>query len=1071
MNLRVKLISIFLILFQCGLAQNPINLVKQNLEVENSTAANFFLKSIPPSIEKSLLQIEVSILEDNYENAQQSILDIENTKLSNCEKIKFHLFKAVIQSKQFNYTESENQFHIAQNMLKDCPSSKIDLAALNYWAGYTFLTQQKLVLAEQNIIRAIKYFGQDSARYYVKNAKLFFWFGTLKHEQQEYDSAIFWLKKSLRIFLNTPLDKTQETVKVYNNLGNAYSEKWDYLNSISNYEKAIKLNRKNGTPSSDLIFAYANLAQFYDKFDNYIKSENNYAIAFDLMKDVDVPSIKKALILQNYGTALLKKYDYSHALNYYYESLKLITPFQKDHGDIYCRIVINILNAYSFMDRKEDGSFLNQQLSSFMIENKDKWPDQFKNWNLLQVDDLMMKGDLDISYNILTDLETSTSKSDPNFYQILQKKADCLFLQKKFEESIFYNKKIFESKKELLPLSHSDLIYSLNELGQAHFENYHIDSAIHYFLQAKMNNFLKVDKKLVGDLYSSKIEWIVSNFNLLKIAIYTFRKDKGSLINLIQSENLIYTTLSVFDSKRIEYRNETDIINLNRMTHDFFDVAMEYYFILYKETGNKEYIDKAFFISEKTKYQALHQSMKLDRVNAFAGVTNRVLQEENNLAKQMSQLEYQYSQELARQEEPLPELVEEYITGWKANSTRYDKLIDSIQNNLPDYYNLKFNKAAVEISQIQTDLLSKDHNTAWVSYYFGAETCYAIVISSTEKHFINLGSSENIARLTKSFNNYVTHQVGEESYPTSDELYKKLLHPIDSSINRTKKIKKIVIIPDDVLNYLNFELLTKPGQKDRHYALFDYQFSYGYSSTLLWAEFSQQLKWNSSDLNMVGFAPEFIAQNKFTGEVSREGSENSNYDSFDFSPLSKNQEEVQQVSEILKHKKAKTSLYLGLKADESSFKKADFSNVNIIHLATHGFVSNNQKGVAGIAFAKKEGSADDGILYMDEIFSLRNKANLVCLSACETGGGILNNGEGLLGLTRAFIYSGSQNLVVSLWKVQDESTAQLMKTFYSNLVKKQSIAASLRSAKLEMIKKNPTVHPYYWSAFIHIGLN
>jgi len=177
------------------------------------------------------------------------------------------------------------------------------------------------------------------------------------------------------------------------------------------------------------------------------------------------------------------------------------------------------------------------------------------------------------------------------------------------------------------------------------------------------------------------------------------------------------------------------------------------------------------------------------------------------------------------------------------------------------------------------------------------------------------------------------------------------------------------------------------------------------------------------------------------------------------------------VAKILKRKKMNITLYLGSKADESSFKKANLKTFNIVHLATHGFVSEHQQNLAGIAFAKKENSQDDGILYMDEIFNLKNRANLVCLSACETGSGIMQQGEGLVGLTRAFIYSGAQNLVVSLWKVQDESTATLMTNFYSNLVRNQSVSESLQQAKIAMIKKNPTIHPYYWSAFIHVGLN
>lgn len=1069
--MKLKLIGILLINFSFCCAQQNQDLVAKNLDFENTIAVSFYLKSIALSEDRVLIEIENSILENNYQQAEVLISQINSRSLDKCQTGRLLIWRALLYNKNSDYPSALEYLKLASKLLNSCSKADYQKATLNYWSTYILISQNKLSLAQATLNEALQYYSEDSLRFVVKNAKLYFWRGALKHKQGNYDSAIFWLNKSLAIFQNTPFDKTNDIIKVYNNLGNAYSEIWEYANAKASYEIAIQLNMDKVHNINELTIACANFGRFYDNYENFIKSKEWFEKCLQWLDNSTIPQVDKALIYQNYAVSLMNQYEFYAALNYYLLALKIIDPYRDVFVENYSIILGNLITLYVQLENESEAERYDELLSKFMSNKALELPDQYHLSRLNSVSFLKSKNQYDKSLILLYELEGYflSKKNTLKLTDVYNQKGDVLLELNQISESRAYYKKSLDLSLTFFQPSHPRIIFILNDIGGTFLKENQFDSALFYFNLSKKRNLL-VNSQITNELYSSKIEWLISNSRIVKCLVEKFKSEQGSLEEMIKAEGFLLSVVSLLQAKRIEL-NAEDAVNLSRISRDFFDVAMEYYFILYKETGNKEYIDKAFFISEKTKYQALHQSMKLDRVNAFAGVTNRVLQEENNLAKQMSQLEYQYSQELARQEEPLPELVEEYITGWKANSTRYDKLIDSIRNNLPNYYNLKFNKATVEINQIQSDLLLKDHNTAWVSYYFGAETCYAIIISDTEKHFINLGSSESIARLTKSFNNYVTHQAGEESLQTSNNLYKKLLHPVDSSINKSKRIKKIVIIPDDVLNYLNFELLTKPGQKDRHYALFDYQFSYGYSSTLLWAEFSEQLKWNASTLNMVGFAPEFIAQSKNTGEGSREGSENSNYDSFDFSPLSKNQEEVQQVSEILRHKKAKTSLYLGSKADESSFKKADLTNVNIIHLATHGFVSNNQKGVAGIAFAKNDGSTDDGILYMDEIFSLRNRANLVCLSACETGGGILNNGEGLLGLTRAFIYSGSQNLVVSLWKVQDESTAQLMTSFYSNLVKKQSISSSLRSAKLEMIKKNPSIHPYYWSAFIHIGLN
>jgi CHAT domain-containing protein len=105
-----------------------------------------------------------------------------------------------------------------------------------------------------------------------------------------------------------------------------------------------------------------------------------------------------------------------------------------------------------------------------------------------------------------------------------------------------------------------------------------------------------------------------------------------------------------------------------------------------------------------------------------------------------------------------------------------------------------------------------------------------------------------------------------------------------------------------------------------------------------------------------------------------------------------------------------------------------------------------------------------------EIFNLKLNADLVVLSACETGLGKETRGEGLVGLTQAFFYAGTSSLVVSLWKVQDRSTGDLMVRFYRNLNNPSlNKSQALRQAQLEMIRKGDFSHPYYWAGFVLMG--
>jgi CHAT domain-containing protein len=141
----------------------------------------------------------------------------------------------------------------------------------------------------------------------------------------------------------------------------------------------------------------------------------------------------------------------------------------------------------------------------------------------------------------------------------------------------------------------------------------------------------------------------------------------------------------------------------------------------------------------------------------------------------------------------------------------------------------------------------------------------------------------------------------------------------------------------------------------------------------------------------------------------------------------------------------------------------------LIHLATHGIVDENNPELSRI-FLQTDSEAEDGNLFSGEIYNLHLNADLVTLSACQTGLGKISKGEGVIGLSRALVYAGAKNIMVSFWSVADESTAVLMTDFYKLLLEKPAInySENLREAKLNMIDSKFAA-PYYWAPFILIG--
>jgi CHAT domain-containing protein len=164
-------------------------------------------------------------------------------------------------------------------------------------------------------------------------------------------------------------------------------------------------------------------------------------------------------------------------------------------------------------------------------------------------------------------------------------------------------------------------------------------------------------------------------------------------------------------------------------------------------------------------------------------------------------------------------------------------------------------------------------------------------------------------------------------------------------------------------------------------------------------------------------------------------------------------------------------VYLGPEAREETLKSEKLDEFRYIHFASHGFLDETRPSRSGILFSQAPDSAESGVLRVDEIMRLKTNADLVTLSACSTGLGKLVNGEGILGLTRAFFYTGARNVAVSLWNVNDSATATLMASFYRNLNRGQAKAEALRQAKLGLIRGQQSTwrHPYFWAAFIIEG--
>jgi CHAT domain-containing protein len=283
----------------------------------------------------------------------------------------------------------------------------------------------------------------------------------------------------------------------------------------------------------------------------------------------------------------------------------------------------------------------------------------------------------------------------------------------------------------------------------------------------------------------------------------------------------------------------------------------------------------------------------------------------------------------------------------------------------------------------------------------------------------------------------------------SNIIFSKLFQEVNFNF-----IEQITIIPDGILNYLPFELLlteevdtTKPiNWFELPYLFKKVNINYQYSARLA----SMKRETRPNNKGVLGFAPQY------EGYVS---------DDRAFGNLIYNQRELESIEKYFPGE-----FYRGPDADKQTFleKASDFK---VIHLASHAMADNENPELSSLFFTDINQDSTDIPLYPYEIQSTPLNADMVVLSACQSGTGKLHQGEGVFSLARNFIAAGAKSVVNSLWKVDDESTSKLMGYFYENLAKGQRKSEALRNAKLTFLENADamTSHPYFWSGFVVIG--
>lgn len=491
---------------------------------------------------------------------------------------------------------------------------------------------------------------------------------------------------------------------------------------------------------------------------------------------------------------------------------------------------------------------------------------------------------------------------------------------------------------------------------------------------------------------------------------------------------------------------------------------------LFRRTHNPRYNEMAFGFAEQGKAGMMAEALAEADARSFAGIPDTLLEREQSLREEITYLGtrlQKMSGEMQREAVQVREMENRLFAARRA----YERWIATCEEQFPRYYDLKHRPERIAL---RTLMASLDADEALLEYVVADTSVHILAVTQRGLTVFRSHHGGALEQDIVSFRDALRNADTREYCRSASALYRLLVAPVAREI---RKHTRLTIVPDGPLHYLPFEALLTHEVDERTadfrslpYVLSEHEISYAMSATLRGAAHRTP---TSCSGGFAGIAPVFDEQ----PTPSRTQAEPEGYvattrsirlDGVTYPALPESEKEVVECGKLFREKGLHAGLYLRSKAVKSALIRVGDERVSCLHIASHGFIDEIYPKLSGILFAR-EGTPADAVLYTSEVYNLALNADLVTLSACESGLGKVVRGEGMLGLTRGFLYAGAGNVMVSLWQVADRSTADLMVEFYRNVLAGQSFATALRNAKLTLIRQGTNAFPLEWAPFVLVG--
>lgn len=643
-------------------------------------------------------------------------------------------------------------------------------------------------------------------------------------------------------------------------------------------------------------------------------------------------------------------------------------------------------------------------------------------------------------------LELLSEEADPFYYSIALElvamiqleEGELIGAEKNMYRVLNIRKTLYlngESQHEIA-LAYENLCDILIKKGTLGRADHHLGQAFEMLLPEDTfdSNYLPIIRKSKARDDEQLIRLIE-----LKTKIFEARyQNSGNVTFLNASLNAQHKIDSIIKRGLLSFQFQQSKLDFFEIRIDHYGKAIKDALQLYKLTNDKFYLEEAYQFSSKTKALILQQ--ELNKVNALeTSTTKDIVEEEQSLRKNMND---QQALLFEATESTKDSLLQEYLV----SQNKLDAFLQRIEQNKPEYYNERYKFLEVPTVEKIQHQIPKD--LAVVEFFVSDKAMYSFWITKD-------GFFSQTSPFHKDFKTAVTAFVDQCNSPLnpiteslSTQIFKQTLQEGLNKIG--KKVQRLCIIPDGPLHSISFEALSYGDT----YLIEDYAISYAYAAALLDQGKSTDAE---NQMEYVGFGTEYseLLNQKLRSKKRFFGDEI-------LGQLTMSKQEIEQAAAIFQG-----TTFINEQATLDNFSK-HANKARIVHLSLHGLVDFNDPHRSCIIF---DDSREEYLLSPQDLYQNRLKAELVLLSACHSASGKIYQGEGVQGMSRAFLLGGARNILSSLWNASEASSLQITTSFLENIKDGYSTDRALRQGKLDYLKTaTPSQkHPYYWANFIILG--